>query len=75
MIQSGFSQCHIMRNTELISHAGHYFDVITDGKVKSSKKPKSHVPITKPKLILGQTTQERLILKNPQHQETWYFPF
>lgn len=66
MTRSGFfSRCHSMRNTDLISHTRHYLDVITDRKVKSSKKPKSHVPITKPKLILGQTTQKRLILKNP----------
>lgn len=62
-----------MRNANLISHRGHYFDVITEEKVKASKKPKNHVPITKPKLILGQATQKRLILKT-KTQKTWHFP-
>lgn len=79
MIRSGFfSQYHTLRNADLISHRGHYFDVITEEKVKASKKknPKNHVLITnkaKAHFRSSYTGEADPKNKNPP-KKTWHFP-
>lgn len=78
MIRSGFFlQYHTLRNADLISHRGHYFDLITEEKVKASKKTqKNHVPITnKAKAHFRSSYTGEADPKNKnKNKKTWHFP-